>query len=73
MWPMLSVTRMTWLTEREVTDQVSVQDPVGMEVVDSIQDLEQQGLHHALGHLHSRLLASFDCTVILDDVLGKEK
>ena len=50
-----------------------MQHPVGMEIVDSIQDLEQQGLHHALGYLHSRLLASFDCTVILDDVLGKEK
>ena len=50
-----------------------MEHPVGMEVVDSIQDLEQQGLHHTLGHLHRVLLASLDGTVVLDDVLRKKR
>ena len=55
------------------THQVSVEHPVGMEVVDSIQDLVQQRLHHALGHLHRVLLASLDRTVVLDDVLRRKE
>ena len=50
-----------------------MQHPVGVEVVNSIKDLEQQGLHHALGYLHSGLFACFDCTVVLDDVLRESK
>lgn len=61
------------MAEREGTNQVSVQHPVGVEVVNSIKDLEQQGLHHALGYLHSGLFACFDCTVVLDDVLRESK
>ena len=55
------------------THQVSVEHPVGMEVVDSIQYLVQQRLHHALGHLHRVLLAPLDRTVVLDDVLRRKE
>ena len=55
------------------THQVSVEHPVGMEVVDSIQYLVQQRLHHALGHLHRVLLAPLDRTVVFDDVLRRKE
>ena len=54
-------------------DQVSVEHPVGMQVVYSIQDLVEQRLHHALGYLYSRLLPCFDSPMILDDVLGGQR
>lgn len=52
--------------------QVSMQDPVGVKVVYSIQDLEQQWLDHAVRHLDGRLLARLDGPVVLDDMLEGE-
>ena len=56
-----------------LTYQVSVQYPVGMEVVNAVKDLVEQGLHHAFGHLNLSLLPGFDCPVILDNVLWGER
>ena len=47
-----------------------MQDPVGMEIVNSVQYLEEQRLHHTLGHLHRRPPATFYSTVELNYVLG---
>lgn len=49
--------------------QVSMEDPVGMEIVDSIQYLVEQGLHHTLGDLYWRSSATFDSAMELNYVL----
>ena len=50
-----------------------MKDPVGVEIVDPVQDLIEQGLDHALWHLDLRLLASLYGFVELYDVLGKRE
>lgn len=50
------------------THQIPVEHPVGMEVMDPIQDLIQERLHHPSGQLH-RLLIGLGGAVELDDVL----
>ena len=50
--------------------QVSVQHPVGMQIVDSIQYLVHETLHHTLGNHNLTLLACLNCSVIFDDVLN---
>ena len=50
-----------------------MKDPVGVEIVDPVQDLIEQGLDHALWHLDLRLLASLYGSVELYDVLGKRE
>jgi hypothetical protein len=45
-----------------------VQDPVGMEIVDSVENLIEQRLDHALVNHHS-LLVGLGGTVEFDDVL----
>ena len=50
--------------------QVSVQNPVGVQVVDAIQYLVHEALHHTLGNHYLTLLACLDCSVIFDDVLN---
>ena len=47
--------------------QVSVRHPVGVQVVDAIQYLVHEALHHTLGNHY---LTCFDCSVIFDDVLN---
>lgn len=47
--------------------QVPVQNPVGVQVVDTIQDLVQQTLDHALGY-HDGLLVGLGGAMELDDV-----
>lgn len=52
--------------------QIPVEHPVGMEVMDPIQNLIQEGLHHPSGQLHG-LLVGLGGAVELDDVLpGRE-
>lgn len=47
--------------------QISVQNPIGMEVVDAIENLVEERLDHALVH-HDLLLAGLGRPVVLDDV-----
>lgn len=55
------------LSIRLKTHQISVQDPVRVQIMDSIQDLIQQTLHHSLRH-HDGLLVGLRRSVELDDV-----
>ena len=57
------------LANQLISNQISVENPVGVEVVNSIQNLVEQRLHHALGHLYWRLLATLYSSVELYDVL----
>jgi len=50
--------------------QVSVQDPVGVQIVDAVQDLVEQRLYHPTGQLE-RLLIGLGGSVELDDVLQR--
>lgn len=52
--------------------KISMQDPVGMEVMDAIQNLIEQRLHHSSRQL-KRLLVGLRCSVELNNVLWKEK
>lgn len=45
-----------------------MEDPVGVQVVDAVQDLIEQRLDHALGRVHG-LLVGLGRSVELDDVL----
>ena len=47
--------------------QVSVENPVGVQVVDTVQDLIEQTLHHPLVD-QQRFLVRLGCSVVLDDV-----
>ncbi len=55
-----------------LTCQISVQDPVGVEVMNPIKDLVQERLHHAFVHHHLPLVG-FGLPVELDDVLETRK
>jgi hypothetical protein len=50
------------------TYKISVQHPVGMQVVNAIEYLVQQGFNHCFGD-HHRLLVGFGSAVEFDDVL----
>ena len=52
-----------------ISNQISVENPVGVEIVNSVQNLVEQRLHHTLGHLYWRFLATLYSSVELDDVL----
>lgn len=61
-----------WSTEANIAaHQIPVEHPVGMEVMDPVQNLIQEGLHHPPGQLHG-LLVGLGGTVELDDVLQRE-
>lgn len=66
--------RGNWSTEANIAaHQIPVEHPVGMEVMDPIQNLIQERLHHPSGQLHG-LLVGLRGAVELDDVLrGREK
>ena len=63
-----------WSSEANIAaHQIPVEHPVGMEVMDPIQDLIQERLHHPSGQLHG-LLVGLGGAVELDNVLqGKER
>ena len=42
-----------------------------MEVVDTVKNLIEEGFNHALRDLNRRLLAAFDSSMELDDMLGR--
>ena len=52
----------------KVPHQIPVEHPVGVQVMDPIQDLVEQRLDHPSGQLHG-LLVGLGCPVELDDVL----
>lgn len=62
-----------WSSEGNIAaHQIPVEHPVGMEVMDPIQNLIQERLHHPSRQLHW-LLVGLRSTVELDDVLrGRE-
>lgn len=46
-----------WSTEANIAaHQIPVEHPVGMEVMDPVQNLIQEGLHHPSGQLHGLLV-----------------
>lgn len=49
-----------------------MEDPVGMKVMDAIQDLVEQRFDHPSGQLE-RLLVGLGCSVELNNVLQKDK
>ena len=51
--------------------QVSMKNPIGMEIVDSIKDLVEERFDHSVGNNCLWLLPHFNCPVVLDDVLEK--
>ncbi len=54
------------------TYQISVEDPVGVQVVNPVEDLVQQRLHHPFVHHHLPLVC-FGLSVEFDDVLEEER
>ena len=64
-----------WSREANIAaaHQIPVENPVGMEVMDPIQNLIQERFHHPSGQLHG-LLVGLGGAVELDDVLrGRER
>lgn len=63
-----------WSSQANIAaHQIPVEHPVGMEVMDPIQNLIQERLHHPSGQLHG-LLVGLRGAVELDDVLrGRER
>ena len=49
--------------------QISMKDPVRVEVVDAVENLIQQRFDHVLRGLDRGLLAGFGCSMKFDDVL----
>ena len=52
--------------------QISVEHPVGVEVMDAVQDLVEQGFHHSPGQLQG-LLVGLGRSVELDYVLWTDR
>ena len=48
-----------------------MKNPIGMEIVDSIEDLVEERFDHSVGNNCLWLLPHFNCPVVLDDVLEK--
>lgn len=62
-----------WSSEANIaTHQIPVENPVGMEVMDPIQNLIQERLHHPSRKLHG-LLVGLGGSVELNDVLQDEQ
>lgn len=49
-----------------------MQDPVGVKVMDAVQDLVEQGLDHSSRQL-KWLFVGLGCSVELNDVLGRDR
>lgn len=62
-----------WSSESNIAaHQIPVEHPVGVKVMDPIQNLIQERLHHPAGQLHG-LLVGLGGTVELDDVLWERQ